>query len=883
MSGGTVTANAASALGSGTVSVSGGVLNANAAQALPATAVTVSGGTLNANAAQSPTSVTLASGAINDNGAAGSLGTAALAQSGGVLTLGYWQSVSSITLSGGTIDAGSNATLGAAALTMDPTSGTARGGAHRRLAGDRLAGQQWRGASVVVLGNSAARTPATLIVGGNNASTTFGGTIGDLGAANSAAVGSLVKTGTGNLTLGSLNSFSGGLTINGGTVTATVNSTNQADSSLGLKSGRGTVSVNSGGTLYFGINNVFGGSGMNAANLPTIAINGGAVNSSRYNAVGNVVLSGGTLLSNVSDTGSYAGDQLLGSVTVNGTASSLMGGGTGYYLLGGTNTFNVGLTGAAGGDLVVSASLNNSGGDYGNGSTASLLKTGAGMMSLTAANAYTGATTVSQGTLSIAAGGAISSSSPVNVAAGAMLTSSVNNPFGNPPSGAWTISGTIQGQGSNSIAQTMPPAVTLDNGTMSGSAYAGWGTFLTNGNVTITASGANNTIGAGNLGIYGNNTLTLDPTSGTDSLAVSAELGASSANGGSLIKSGNGLVTLTAANTYTGGTTISGGTLVIGNGGSLSPNSPIVNNATLDFSHSDNIAQGTQFTGNPITGTGRLVQLGPGTVTLGGGNLYSGGTTIFGGVLQLGNSESLGTGSLAASGGTLDLNGTSAAVGDLTGAAGVITSLNNGPAALSVGTSNSTVFSGTIVDSGTNQVSLTKNGAGELTLLGNNTYSGTTTVNGGTLALGNGGTSGQFLGPVALNNNATLLVNRADFVDFTATISGAGSLMKMGAGALILEGADTYTGGTIVRDGTLLATDNEAIADGTSLIVGNPAAFPAIVALSPAAAAGHPLAGRGSSPTAAAVPEPGSAALAAAACAMIAGGCTWRRRKASSY
>ena len=265
------------------------------------------------------------------------------------------------------------------------------------------------------------------------------------------------------------------------------------------------------------------------------------------------------------------------------------------------------------------------------------------------------------------------------------------------------------------------------------------------------------------------------------------------------------------------------------------------------------------------------MQLGPGTVTLGGGNLYSGGTTIAGGVLQLGNPASLGTGGLAAGGGTLDLNGISATVGDLTGATGVITTLN-GLATLTVGTSNSTVYSGTIVDSGTNQASLTKNGAGALTLLGNNSYSGTTTVNGGTLALGNGGGappgSGELLGPVALNNNSTLLVNRADDVDFTATISGTGSLVKMGAGTLTLEGTDTYSGGTIIRNGTLLVIGNEAIADGTNVTVGNPAAFSAIM---PSSAA----------PAAAVVPEPGSAALAAAG-VMIVRGCVWRAHSGSA-
>jgi autotransporter-associated beta strand protein len=390
--------------------------------------------------------------------------------------------------------------------------------------------------------------------------------------------------------------------------------------------------------------------------------------------------------------------------------------------------------------------------------------------------------------------------------------------------------------------------------------------MVNSGGITIaTSGGAQDCLMQGpaisNAGINTNgNTLTFNLTRGTaaNDLVASAPIW----NGGGVALTGNGILQVTAADTYTGTTMISGGTLLVGNGGSLSPDSPIVVNATLAFSHSDNIAQGTQFTGNPITGTGGVVQLGPGTVTLGGGNLYSGGTTIAGGVLQVGNASSLGTGGLAASGGTLDLNGVNLIVGDLSGAAGVITSFN-GPATLTVGTSNSTVFSGTVTDSGTNQVSLTKNGAGALTLLGGNTFSGITMVNGGTLALGNGVETGQIESPVALSNNSTFVVNCRDEVDLAAMISGTGSLVMLGAGILTLEGTDTYTGATIVRNGILLALNNDAIADGTNLTVGNPAMFSEIVPASAATAI--------ATPTTTAVPEPDSATLALLAASVIGG------------
>ena len=85
-----------------------------------------------------------------------------------------------------------------------------------------------------------------------------------------------------------------------------------------------------------------------------------------------------------------------------------------------------------------------------------------------------------------------------------------------------------------------------------------------------------------------------------------------------LAKIGTGTLTLTASNTYSGGTTISGGTLQIGNGGnvgSLATGSTILDNATLAFSRSGTITQGTNFSTAAISGSGSLLQLGPGKRT----------------------------------------------------------------------------------------------------------------------------------------------------------------------------------------------------------------------------------------------------------------------------
>ncbi|MGA2259547.1 MAG: autotransporter-associated beta strand repeat-containing protein, partial [Thermoguttaceae bacterium] len=137
--------------------------------------------------------------------------------------------------------------------------------------------------------------------------------------------------------------------------------------------------------------------------------------------------------------------------------------------------------------------------------------------------------------------------------------------------------------------------------------------------------------------------------------------------------------------------------------------------------------------------------------------------------------------------------------------------------ALTIGGGNdlSSTFSGVIADGTGGPGSLVKAGTGILTLCGNNTYSGSTTISGGTLQIGNGGNTG-ILGKGPVTNNAALVFDRGDSgLVVSSAISGSGSLAQIGSGMLTLGTANSYTGNTIVTGGTLDLGNSSAIQNST--------------------------------------------------------------------
>ncbi|MDF3128428.1 autotransporter-associated beta strand repeat-containing protein [Kiritimatiellaeota bacterium B1221] len=312
---------------------------------------------------------------------------------------------------------------------------------------------------------------------------------------------------------------------------------------------------------------------------------------------------------------------------------------------------------------------------------------------------------------------------------------------------------------------------------------------LHTGDVTI-----GEVFGAGNINLGGNN-LTLGGlnTSGTISGVIYDD-----GLAGSLTKSGTGVLTLSGENTYTGGTTLSQGTLQIGDGGTTgSINGNVTNNSTLIFNRSDDLTFG-----GVISGTGTLTKQGAGVLTLSGVNTYAGGTTLEEGSLSVGSNENLGenSGQLVFDGGTLQTTGTFSM--------DRATTINAGGATFKVDSGTTLTSNGSLSGSGM----LTKTGEGTLKIdtVSSSLHSGGTLISQGTLHHSRStiNRAGNITNHATLEFNVGSLGASSNYYD---VISGTGRFVKSGLGSVRLYNANTYSGGTIISEGTLELSDGGAL------------------------------------------------------------------------
>ena len=198
-------------------------------------------------------------------------------------------------------------------------------------------------------------------------------------------------------------------------------------------------------------------------------------------------------------------------------------------------------------------------------------------------------------------------------------------------------------------------------------------------------------------------------------------------------------------------------------------------------------------TGGTTTVSGAIVdEEGSGSVVVGDLSGVDDGTVVFG----AGNAY----GSTTVLSGTLEVQA-GAMEGDVRLSAATTLLLDDA----ATGTGSSISGTGQVID----------DVAGTVTLQGDNTYTGGTTVTQGILQVGTGGADGALDGDVSLSGAGSQLVVDASGSSMLAgTISGAGSLVETGGGTLTVSGHNTFSGGVTLTSGTLVAASSTAIGSG---------------------------------------------------------------------
>jgi autotransporter-associated beta strand protein/T5SS/PEP-CTERM-associated repeat protein len=387
----TLTNTSALEVTGGTATISGALSGAGGLNKTGAGTLTLSGTSTYAGG------TTVSAGTLSA-GADGALAAnTAYTVNAGTLDLnGHDLTVSSLAGAGGAV------TLGAATLTVDQAGNTDYAGG---ITG--TGGLTKQGVGALTLSGTSSYTGETAVNGGALDVTgllTTGG-LGVGRAVGATAVVTVSGAGarldaSGFMTVGDKSGSTGTLTIaDGGTVALGAG----AKFSLGWDGSTGTLNLNSGGTLEVG----------GTDGIQRYTSGGSPAGTPTFN------FAGGTLRVVHADLTS-AVDQTLTStsstVDTNGLNATLSG-----HLTGG----------------------------------GALTKTGAGTLTLAAANSYSGATTVSAGTLALAAGGAFANTSGVDLATGATLDLSAAGGFAF--GAAQTLSGKGTVNGDVTVAGTLAP------------------------------------------------------------------------------------------------------------------------------------------------------------------------------------------------------------------------------------------------------------------------------------------------------------------------------------------------------------------------------------------------------------------------------------------
>jgi outer membrane autotransporter protein len=566
----------------------------------------------------------------------------------------------------------------------------------------------------------------------------------------------------------------------------------------------------------------------------TISDGGSAIASTTYVGSNNAargilsIESGGSLF----DTNGYIGyaANATGTATVTGKGSQWI------------NTGNLGVGHTGNGTLRIESGgvLSSTSGYIGSNvdSTGTATVTGAGSQWTSSGNLWVGS--AGNGVLTVSDGGSVSTANAfVGFGAGSSGTINIGAASGDLAAAAGTLTANSLafGDGAGTLVFNHTSNDYLFSPAMSGA-----------GNLKVENG---RTVLAGNSSGFGGNTTilsgaTLQVGDGTTNGAFASSIAnsgvltfnrtdtttfAGTISGSGMVQQiGAGTTVLTGANNYGGDTTVSSGTLQFGDGSAGGSNSlggkldvtggtlAIQTPATLNVAQSVTFADNTALS---IIAKPNGPSLSADSVTLGNGVAFN-----LGGIDNPGQLDRVlidTTSGINGDFGAVTVGGFSGPVDYLTlsthksadnlqylATYGLSWTANNNLAhgtftltnpsdSFEVGTAlNDQVANAA---TGWNGSSLTKAGAGTLILSGANTYTGGTTIGGGTLQLGNGGTTGSIMGDVT--NNGVLAFNRSDATTFAGAISGTGAVQQIGTGTTVLTGINSYGGGTELRGGTL--------------------------------------------------------------------------------
>ena len=398
----------------------------------------------------------------------------------------------------------------------------------------------------------------------------------------------------------------------------------------------------------------------------------------------------------------------------------------------------------------------------------------------------------------------------------------------------------------------------------------------------------------------------------------SATLAATISGTGGITKNGDGTLSLAAGNDYSGDTRVAAGLLRLGHAGALGMSTfdtqsgtvggfsfgtlttatfgglvgsnglVLTNSATTPAGVTLAVGGNGRSTTFPgvISGLGGLTKIGPGTLTLTGTSTYAGTTTVSDGILTITSTAALpgfasagriavadggtlavtnsvadsvvtsiiGSGSLAR-GGSFGFDTTAGDRTNTTPFAGSFGIAKIGTNTLTLSGSQSytgptTIKGGTLAfTSGRNQTlagaitgsgAVFKSGSGTLLLTGSNSHTGGTLLAGGTLQIGSGGTTGWISGPIT--NGGAVVFNRSDSLDFSGSFSGSGSVVQAGGGQFTLSGSNSHSGGTwVTGTGSLAAASAAAFGSGTITLQSGQTSFNTVLDLTGGMTLANPI------------------------------------------